>query len=189
MWHTKCVRVRIEERWQTFEMMAWWQLNSRSTLFGGIRVANFRCLMRSKPLVNILLLLSRNSSVIKEKASKTYQLVSSKGMQISDDYRRSLRVSTLILLRTTSRHNQSWPLLHFCSTSCCFLPPYQAFEAGERGKLKRSNIFSLFITGMYARSWFTREEEGKWKSSKGILMPMKTGFLNFASKAKLPQAF
>lgn len=125
MWHTKCVRVRIEERWQTFEMMAWWQLNSRSTLFGGIRVANFRCLMRSKPLVNILLLLSRNSSVIKEKASKTYQLVSSKGMQISDDYRRSLRISTLILLRTTSRHNQSWPLLHFCSTSCCFLPPYQ----------------------------------------------------------------
>ena len=36
-------------------------------------------------MVNILLLLSRNSSVIKEKASKTYQLVSSKGMQISDE--------------------------------------------------------------------------------------------------------
>ena len=101
------------------------QFSTKVLYLGGIRVANFRCLMRSKPLVNILLLLSRNSSVIKEKASKTYQLVSSKGMQISDDYRRSLRISTLILLRTTSRHNQSWPLLHFCSTSCCFLPPYQ----------------------------------------------------------------
>ena len=48
------------------------QFSTKVLYLGGIRVANFRCLMRSKPMGNIF---SSVTQLIKEKASQTYQLV------------------------------------------------------------------------------------------------------------------
>ena len=48
------------------------QFSTKVLYLGGIRVANFRCLMRSKPMGNIFWIVTQ---LIKEKASQTYQLV------------------------------------------------------------------------------------------------------------------
>ena len=48
------------------------QFSTKVLYLGGIRVANFRCLMRSKPMGNIFSIVT---PLIKEKASQAYQLV------------------------------------------------------------------------------------------------------------------